>query len=234
MRWRQCSFDFINDQDYNIEVVCVQRESDPIVLRSGSLPFMVKKVQGSSGLIFPYNQSASTFIEVSIYNRTARLQYRDAGALGKMQSPVAVCKGWGYQCCDPITTVPVGSPASGQALDCPGGCFGSCKQRPLILSFRSEPQLQAATRSVHVKQGQAMVNFSVIAANPGVTGGIKRVELDYGDGVRDTFTKEQISTSHTYACATFSCSYIARVTAFDADGLNSPDVRTTSITVVVE
>ena len=89
---------FINDHDYNVEVVCVQRESDPIVLRSNALPFMVKKVQGSSGLIFPYNKAASTFIEVSLYGRTARLHYRDAGALGKTQSPIAACVGWGYQC----------------------------------------------------------------------------------------------------------------------------------------
>lgn len=225
---------FTSDHTYNVEIVCVQRESDPIALRSGSLPPFVSRLPGSSGLVFAYNRPAYTYVEVSTYGRTSRLAYKDAGVTGKSQLPVAACEGWGYQCCDAITTVPVGGPASGQVTDCPGGCFSSCKQRPLILSFRSEPRLQAETRSVTVKKDQAVVNFSVIAANPGVVGGVKRVELDYGDGTRDTFTKEQISMAHTYSCATVTCSYTAKVVAYDADGLNSPDIRTSSMTVVVE
>lgn len=225
---------FINDQEYNVEVVCVNRESDPIVLRSGSLPPLVRKSAGSSGVIFVYNQPINTFVELSIYGRSTRLLYRDAGVAARTQYPVAVCAGWGHQCCDPITMVPGGNPTAGQVLDCPSGCFSTCKQRPLILSFRSEPQVKPDTRAVHIKKGQAVVTFSVIATNPGNTQGVSRVELDYGDGMRDTFTKEQISVSHTYTCATFSCTYTAKVVAYDVDGLSSPDVRTSAMTVVVE
>jgi len=225
---------FTNDREYHVEVVCVNRESDPIVLRSGSLPPFVRKNAGSSGAIFVYNQPINTFVELSVYGRSTRLLYRDAGVAARTQYPVAVCAGWGHQCCDPITMVPGGNPTAGQVLDCPGGCFSACKQRPLILSFRSEPQVKPETRAVRVKNGQAMVTFSVIAANPGNAKGVSRVELDYGDGVRDTFTKEQISLSHTYTCATFSCAYSAKVVAYDADGLSSPEVRTSSMTVIVE
>ncbi len=225
---------FINDREYQVEVVCVQRESDPIILRSDALPPFVTKTPGSSGLIFPYDQLANTSMEVSIYGRTKRLQFRDVGASSRTQAPVAMCKGWGYQCCDPITTVPVGSPVLGQVLDCPGGCFSACTPRPLILSFRSEPQFHAESRSVRVKRGQAVVNFSVISSNPGKVNGIARVELDYGDGLRDTFTKEQVSVAHTYTCQAVTCAYTAKVVAYDAEGLSSPDVRTSVITVVVE
>lgn len=226
---------FTTDKKYQVEIVCMQRESDPIVLRQGSFPLFVEKVPGSSGLVFPYNQLANTHIDIRVYGRTTRLQFRDNGSSTKPQSPVAACVGWGYQCCDPITTIPSGSVVLGQALDCPGGCFSVCKQRPLILSFRSDPQAKYETRSVHVKRDQAVVNFSVIASNPGVSGGVQRLELDYGDGAKDTFSKEQVSFSHTYACASSAaCSYAAKVVAYDTEGISSPDVRTSTITIVVE
>lgn len=225
---------FTSDQQYQVEVMCVQRESDPIVLHQGSLPPFVEKVPGSSGLLFPYNQLANSYIDIRVYGRNMRLQFRDSGASTKPQTPIAVCAGWGYHCCDPITSVPSGSIVPGQVLDCPGGCFSVCKQRPLILSFRSDPQAKYETRTVNVKRNQAVVNFSVIASNPGVTGGVKRVELDYGDGTKDTFSKEQVSISHTYVCTSSVCSYAAKVVAYDADSITSPDVRTSTITVVVE
>lgn len=224
---------FTNDRDYRVELVCTQRENDPILLRSGSLMMFVRKLGGSSGLYLGVGMPVNTALDLELWGRTYEVTVRDPGAAGqKIIYPTASCTGWGYQCCDPITQVPNGIPASGGVNDCRLSCYSACKNRPVVLSFRSDPQASIDTKTVVLKGAETDVAFTAIINNPDSM--LEEVVLDFGDGERETFTTTQVATTHTYRCTQPSCTYAAKIMASDAEGLSSPDLQTSMITIIVQ
>lgn len=225
---------FTDTRKYIVEVVCTDHARDPLSLRTGSLPPLVTHAAGSPGLYFGVGQPANTMVEIELWGRTSRITVRDAKITNlRTNYPVAQCTNWGYRCCDPITQVPDGFPTSTEVNDCRGSCYSVCKDRPVLLSFRSEPAFSIGSRVVRIKGTQASVTFTYVATQPGQK--IDHVVMEYGDGGRDELANESGAVTHTYVCTRGGvCTYVARVTAYDKDGLSSPDLRTSIITVEVE
>lgn len=235
---------FVNDNTYQVELVCAQHEQDPILLRTVSLPMFVTRTPGSSGLFFGVGKSIRTTMELGLWGRLYRITIGDAVALQgstqqsatRMQYPENTCTGWGYQCCDAVTQVPDGLPVAGVAQDCRSSCYSSCKSRPLVLSFRSDPQQKVDVRgeqTVNLTADNGVLAFAAVVSAPGAA--LQKVLIDFGDGSNEKFSKNQITTTHTYICTTSAvCTFTAKIIAFDIDGLQSPDLPTNTIKIVVQ
>lgn len=235
---------FVDDNTYQIELVCAQHEQDPILLRTVSLPMFVTRMPGSSGLFFGVGKPIRTTMELGLWGRLYRITIGNAAALQgstqqsatRMQYPESNCAGWGYQCCDAVTQVPDGLPVAGVAQDCRSSCYSACKSRPLVLSFRSDPQQKAGVQgeqTVNLTADDGMLAFAAVVNAPGAA--LQKVLIDFGDGSNEEFSKDQITTTHKYTCTTSAvCSFTAKIIAYDIDGLPSPDLPTNTIKIVVQ
>lgn len=224
---------FLDDHTYQSEVVCAQRARDPIPLRSGSLPFGVSRKPGSSGLLFAVGAPANTLMELTLWWRSIQYDVVDTNVKGKaVEYPVASCTGWGYACCDTVTQVPKGIAPPGDVSDCRSSCYSACQNRPIILSFRSDPPAPFDTRIVKLTNGQHQATLAYIVA--GSDAAIGSVVIDFGDGSTQKLAKEQDSVSHDYICTQPSCQYTASITATDVNGLESPRLQTSMLSIVVE
>ncbi|MEK7458155.1 MAG: hypothetical protein AAB612_01560 [Patescibacteria group bacterium] len=235
---------FVDDHTYQVELVCAQHEQDPILLRTVSLPMFVTRMPGSSGLFFGVGKPIHTTMELGLWGRRYRITVGDTAALQKstqqsttrMQYPESNCAGWGYHCCDVVTQVPDGLPVAGVAQDCRNSCYSVCKSRPLVLSFRSDPQQKTGVQgeqTVNLTADNSILAFAAIVSAPDAA--LQKVVIDFGDGSNEEFTKDQITTTHTYTCTTSAvCSFSAKIIAFDIDGLQSPDLPTNTIKIVVQ
>ena len=235
---------FIDDHTYQVELVCSQHEKDPILLRTVSLPIFVKKMAGSSGLYFGVNKPLRSTMEVTLWGRRYRMSVGDATAFQgsshqsavRMQYPESHCSGWGYACCDAVTQVPDGFPVAGVAQDCRNSCYSTCKSRPLVLSFRSDPQQRPdaqGTQTVNLAADNTELAFSAVVSAPGAA--LQKVVIDFGDGSKEEYTRDQISATHTYICTTgVVCTFIATIVAYDIDGLQSPNLPTNTVKIMVQ
>ena len=224
---------FLDDHTYQSEVVCAQRARDPIPLRSGSLPYGVARKPGSSGLLFVVGSPAHTLVELTFLWRTIQYSVIDVSAKEKnVDYPVAACAGWGYACCDTVTQVPKGIAPPGDVSDCRSSCYSACQNRPIILSFRSDPPAPFDTRTVRLINGQHQATLAYIVA--GSDAPIKSVIIDFGDGATQRLTEERDSVSHDYVCTQPSCQYTASITATDVNGLESPSLQTSMLNIVLE
>lgn len=137
---------FISDSDYVLESVCKASESVRKVIKNKTLPPLVRRAAGQSGLV--QGQSGHG-VEVGIFGR-AGVVYEEENVLFVASSkinelnvilnegPATVCSGYGYVCCGDDYQ-------AGQdfyqpnALDCPKSCYASCVEKPVVLTFNSEP-----------------------------------------------------------------------------------------------
>jgi hypothetical protein len=136
---------FTSPSDYVLESVCIASESVRKIIKHKSLPPLVRRATGSSGLV--YGQSGHG-LEVAIFGRSgivyeeenvvfSTTKFADLGVILN-DGPATVCSGYGYLCCDENFQ-------SGQdfyqpnALDCPRSCYASCTEKPVVLTFNSEP-----------------------------------------------------------------------------------------------
>lgn len=240
---------FVDNHTYRVELVCTQHEQDPIPLRTVSLPMFVRKMPGSSGLFFGVGKAVRTTMELGLWGRRYRIGAQDATAnvaapqgstqqsTTRVQYPESSCTGWGYHCCDGVTQVPDGLPVAGVAQDCRGSCYSACKSRPLVLSFRSDPQqtagVQGGEQTVNLTADNAELAFAAVVNAPGAA--LQKVVIDFGDGSNEEFTKDQITTTHRYSCITSTvCAFTAKIVAYDIDGLASPNLPTNTIKIVVQ
>jgi len=225
---------FVDNHTYQVELVCSQHEQDPILLRMASLPMFVKKLPGSSGLFFGVGKPMNTTMELGLWGRRYPIVVRDAVIQGEVAMPIQYpensCSGWGYQCCDEITQVPDGVLVAGVANDCRNSCYSACTSRPLVLSFRSDPQQESDATAVNLTADNAELAFAAVVSAPGAA--LQKVVIEFGDGSNEEFTQDQITTTHTYVCTTSAvCPFTAKIVAIDINGLQSPDLPTTTIKI---
>ncbi len=212
---------FLNNREYVLEVVCNQFQSDPILIEKYSLPLLVIKNAGSSGIIWGNDRSA---VEIEVFGRkqvvgveNEEIENFAAGSVNLGLTPISTCSGYGFQCCQQETESGVGQPFSG-VNDCPKTCFSSCQPRPIFLSLNTDPFFDEITRTVTVTPGEP-VTFSYVASyepKEPVT-----VTMDFGDGQTETFATLTGKASHQYVCPNGGCSYTVKMTARAASGIEA-------------
>lgn len=151
---------FTSDSDYVLESVCKASESVRKVIKNKSLPPLVRRSPGQSGLV--QGQSGHG-MEISIFGRSG-VVYEDENVffsttsdvtdLGVVlnEGPATVCSGYGYVCCSDDYQAGQDS-FQPNALDCPRSCYSSCVEKPVVLTFNSEPAVEDNTRTVSLNSG---------------------------------------------------------------------------------
>ncbi len=229
---------FTDDTHYRTEAVCEFHEKEPILIKQGVLPSMVRKTAGYSGLFFGAN-GAPTVLRVEVFGRTAAVGSEGATQLPasttELVSPATSCTGFGFSCCEEKSQIPEGMSVGDKALDCPGRCFARCKSRPVVLSFRSDPPMDTSSRTLVLSpdtQGQNLVTFAYVVSDP--DGKVTNVAIDFGDGQSQAFTATEARVEHTYSCnSPGSCRYEATVSVMDNEGNASPQGAGDKITVAL-
>lgn len=150
---------FISDRQYVLEGVCEISESLRTVFETKSLPILVRREIGQSGIIQGQNLHG---LEVSIFGRlgtvyeeenffwTSYHSEEEKGVITQ-EGPVTVCGGYGYECCDKTYQTGLGEQKS-EALDCPRSCFPGCTQKPVVLTFNADP-FDQETRTASLQSG---------------------------------------------------------------------------------
>lgn len=224
---------FTSSTEYVVEVVCGTFVLDPIQIETKELPPFVKKVVGSSGITWGTGRSGVVLevlgrrMSVGIENELTFTENGVAANLGT--GPRTACAGYGFQCCQAETTVGQGEQLSG-VTDCPRTCFTTCRARPVVLSFVTQPFYDQATRTLEVKTSE-QVEFAFVTsagASPLVT-----VTVDFGDGQNQQLNTLTGSASHTYSCTRASCEYQAKISVVDGDGIEAVGTPLTMIKIKV-
>jgi len=240
---------FLSSQEFVLEAVCAQFPLDPIVIKRASLPQFVSKVAGTSG--FELNTQSGIELQV-FFDELKKIQEVTNLNLGKLSKikvlvaddgvvldgsnvnylgngPVTSCVGYGYQCCDEISSIGVGSKISG-LVDCEQNCYLNCAKRPVILSFNTNPFINPRTRSLNIGNNET-VEFTYVAdAGKDVSvGGV----IDFGDGKKAPVSGLAGQTSHLYSCTRSVCNYAVKLSLEDNWGVSSAKTGVSEIKVIV-
>lgn len=225
---------FLNSRQFVTEVVCDQFSLEPIVIKNYTLPPLVHKLPGTSGIIWGIERSG---VEIEIYGRSRIIAVEDesikiftGGTETLGVSPQSTCEGHGFMCCQAESLSGVGD-SYGDVTDCPRACYTSCVQRPLILALNTDPFLDSSTKSVNVVSGEP-VNFSFVTSYTQKEKII--ITLDFGDGESETFDTLTGKTSHVYTCPNGGCSYTANLSAKTTSGVESAGTSITQVKIFVQ
>lgn len=231
----QIQITFTSDTDFQLEIVCRTALRQPVVVNQYQLPPLVRKVDGTSGLIWGEGTTGIT-LEVLGRRRSIILDNLEAefqnGFLpaGIGTGPMATCAGYGYSCCSPDSTVGQGLQTS-LVTDCPRSCYAQCLSRPVVLSLNTQPFYDAETRTVSIGTGDQVTFHFVV--DPGV-GQTSEATLDFGDGSSPDVTSETThSVTHTYTCTEASCDYLVKLQVVDSRGATSADTPVSRLIVRV-
>jgi len=160
---------FVSDKEYVLEVVCQGTDSISKVFRQDSLPMLVTKVPGQSGII---GGQVDHGVVLTIFGRSGviyededfiltSLQFGENPDLIIDQGPKTTCEGYGFQCCNEAYQAGVGNQIA-EALDCPLSCYSQCDDRPVVLSFNSFPVEMSESRVVTINSGEEIEFFYVV------------------------------------------------------------------------
>lgn len=235
---------FINSKEYVVEAVCNSSVKGPFEVVRKKLGLGVVKEDGYSGVLYPIINDGEIDARVAV-----RLGYAswllDASAKARVSmqpmfgrvsvdpgslSARAACEGWGYQCCNNLTQVGVGEVVKNQILSCHDSCFATCLERPSILIFSTEPEMNSSTRELVVRRGEGVI-FSYSVQDVDSEG--VRVTIDFGDGQNATSTNQNDQFSHNYVCSQGECVYSATLSVVDVEGLENSRSRIGESTVRV-
>jgi len=224
---------FIDNKNYQLEIICRQFPFDPIIVSQRQLPLMVNKVKGGSGLIWGNAESnlgleilgRKTLVTVKNENMQVVKFKADFG-----KTPIASCQSYGFTCCQEETSIGIGSQLL-ETLDCPRSCFDSCQSRPIILSFTSDPFYESKSKTVSIKRSEE-IDFSYVI--DGGDGNLKAAKISFGDGQEYDFFDTTGSVAHKFVCNKSFCNYEVKITATDMKNVNSADTGVTKIVVKVE
>ncbi len=242
---------FLSSTEYVLEALCNATSNQPIPIGRESLPPFVEKVKGSSGFasssapsgiqlavfwqlgqeverLLKLNSSWITKTKVLIYQDEVLIEGGDATLVGN--GPITSCTGYGYTCCREESEMGIGDRIVG-LTDCQNSCFSQCVNRPLVLSFTSNPFFDLQNRTVTVPSG-TQVEFIYVADSgdsESVTG-----SLDFGDGKSETLIEENGQASHTYVCNSAECRYETSITLQDKWGVESAALPVSKITIIVQ
>lgn len=229
---------FLDDSNFVVEAICNQMEHAPIEITQASLPPFVSRELGKSGWRWP----EAGVIHFSLYKReyavlvadeTIDTIYKRAPAV-EGSGPPGACVSFGYRCCDSNIQQGVGSLAT-TALDCPEQCYADCEDRPLILSFSTQPYYNKLDRVLEIKAKEPVVFSFVVSPNQEAsfagyidsddpiensiatiemlftkeTEEVLQVTLDFGDNEQELFTGSRGQVQHQYQCAANECLFEA-------------------------
>lgn len=254
---------FTDANSYVVEVICNQMEYAPIEVVTGDLPPFALRRVGKSGV--RWGQELG--INFSVLGRVGSVMVVDEqiitsskfASVDGVAGPPSECSAYSYSCCDINMQLGQGGFAS-EALDCPQGCFESCEDRPIILSFSTQPFYNKIDRTLNISKNQAVVfsfvvspsldsSFidyldsddpvekfissveSVFAKNPEDEQVI--VYLDLGDGKKESFSGLRGQVEHQYNCVGVSCTYEAKLMVVKQGGIESYDGPQNKIIVQV-
>lgn len=245
---------FLTSKQYVIEAACEQFVNAPILISTGELPAFVTKRPGSSGVILG---AESSLVELVIFEKEAHAVQKilplpasfveRAKVVGlenlKVVSrsprtgevfasgPVTSCQGYGYYCCNESSEKGMGEQITG-LQDCRDTCFSACVNRPVILSFTTNPVLDMRARQVVISSGGG-VEFSYISDGDEADG-IQAV-LDFGDGTQPgAMNGSDGSLSHVYNCFNRPCTYMAKLKLIDKWNIESFASPVSTVTVSVQ
>lgn len=226
---------FINDRQYQLQVICDQYQSQPVVMRTYTLPSMVTKQAGTAGLVASEDLPSSVTVQLWGRYRTVTLEnqkvrsYFGQAPLTSVLSPTTSCSGYGYQCCQASSELGKGQLAPG-VIDCPQTCYSSCSVRPVVLSFNTQPFFELPDRSLTITSGET-VTFSYVVESNGMP--LRDVTIIFGDGQKEVLSSESDSLTHTYVCQQSECQYLAKVIATDRDAVTSPNNSISEVKIKV-
>ncbi len=232
---------FIDENSYVVEAICNQMDHAPVEIFSDTLPPFAKRQLGKSGWRWD-EESGINFIvlnrvgSVAIVDREI-ITSRQAAVIDGAMGPPSVCDSYGYQCCDVNMQMGIGELAN-SALDCPKGCYQDCEDRPLILSFNTQPYYNKITRTLQLTRQQPVTFSFLVSPNQEVvfTGfddsddpvqkmlsaievifsrkkeeDLVEVTIDFGDGETEPFSGLRGQVEHRYDCFGESCIYDATI-----------------------
>lgn len=241
---------FLSSKDYLLEAVCNQFSFDPILIEQTSLPEFVSKVQGSSGFTL---DSSSGGIEIQVFAqelekisevigfdlsslvKTVALTSEDGVSISESvtgvtsSGPVTSCNGYGYECCQEVSQVGIGSRITG-LVDCEKTCYSSCASRPIVLSFNTNPIFDPKERTLYTSDEQS-IDFTYVA-DAGNASSIAGV-IDFGDGDKLPVSGLAGQVSHAYSCPWGGCEYYVTLTLEDNWGVESADTNIGKIKIVI-
>lgn len=228
---------FINERQYQLEVNCLQR--DPVVMEAMQLPAMVVKTSGSAGFFYNLEErslSGEVTLEFLGRSRTVsvnteqQVAQRSGATEYWSPNPRSFCSAFGYTCCDAVTQSPVGEGLSSGVVDCPGSCFSSCQQRPVLLSFQSDPRVDAETRATRIQGSSVLVIFSFLFDDS--ESAIREVTIDFGDGENELVFTAEGRFEKEYRCESAGgCIYTVTIQAEDERGIQSAVTRLSELTI---
>lgn len=160
---------FENNKDYVLEAVCNGFSLSPILIESNSLPYLVEKNIGQSGILWGDYLSG---IKLSVLGRTGIIYVEDRNIntrysnstdlSGSFLQPIASCLNYGFSCCQEDFEKGMGD-ALTIVTDCPKSCYSQCKPRPVVLSFTSQPFFDPKSRNLSINSGEEVTFFYVIS-----------------------------------------------------------------------
>lgn len=223
---------FLDAKNYQIEAVCSYDTTQPIVIKSKTLPFYISKLPGSSGIFLGMETFAPSSFDIDVFGRKTTIKLSPIeGELVDTATvyPLSACEGWGYQCCDEDSEVSSGE-VTEDAIDCPGSCSKVCSKRPVIFSFNASPSFNATTRTVVIPSGTTVELAYVFGDSDGK---ITSATIDFGDGSRSEVpvTTNSGMVKHLYVCNSSQCLYTARLSLIDSDNLLSNDNSVSTIRI---
>lgn len=224
---------FTSSREYVTEVICDQFPNDPILIKKETLPPLVTKSSGYSGVIWGTEASG---VELQVLGVSAKVGALDLEPQrsskfepGQLQ-PQTTCAGYSQICCQPETQQGLGN-LNAQVSDCSENCFTSCQNRPVILSFSSDPFYDQNTRTLKIHRSET-VTFGVVASSTQKLP--PSLMITYGDGQQEQQTAFNNQFTHLYSCSSSSCTYLATVSAQDQMGIKSAITPLTKIIVIVQ
>jgi len=244
---------FTDSNSYVVEVVCNQREHSPIEVITEDLPPFVMVQTGKSGV--RWGQELG--MNFTVLKRTGSVTVLDdeivtsskPAVFSGVAGPPSECVSYGYSCCD--TSMQLGQGLQEfEALDCPQDCNEFCVDRPIILSFSTQPYYNKIDRILEVSKNQAVVFSFVVSPSleTSFTGYLDsddpverfiasvetifsneieeesiEVELDFGDGKKEQFVGMRGQVEHQYQCLAASCEYHAKLKVIKEGKIESYD-----------
>lgn len=237
---------FENDTDFVVEALCASSVKGPFEVSRHTLRFGVKKAPSFSGILFSTlggeNSEARMVFQLGYASwlleagSSARVEMKpfmgkEFNYLPGNAAAKASCEGWGYKCCNPLTQVGVGVTVAEKIVSCNDSCYTTCLERPSILVFTTESDLNPSTREISLKKPNTSLIFSYSVQD--IDSESLLVSIDYGDGQFATSTNQTDQFSHMYECAKDFCSFPVKLTVTDSDNLENSRTRISDITVQI-
>ena len=221
---------FLDDHSYALEVRCIGIA--PAVKETKTLPFGVKKTTGTAGFFFDHvTQNFTGEITLVLWGqkKTIFVDENDAVAQvwGETQArsavPVSACLAHGLRCCDPVQQAGVGEVVGEGVSDCPGQCYQSCQQRPLLLSFQTDPPGEYEQRRLRLPELSALVIFSYVVDDR--ESPVGKVTISYGDGTTAELTQSTGQFTKEFQCQTAPCRFAVTLEVEDQRGISLAQSR---------